>query len=310
MAGVDNNIKLGVGVISFNTKLEGYYQDVAASLTHIEGGIFANFDDNGIPYCIEGDIKKYYIVTIIQYALICYEFIVKEQYVDGYKKKFLKCIAWLENKKEIFKDSYVFMSEENNHYGLKKGWVSGMYQGQAISLYLRAYQLTGDYSYLSTAEGIFNSFKYDYADGGFKRIDDKGYLWFEEYPTAKPSYVLNGFVYAMFGLLDLYRVTGNIDAKVMWDECVRTVENNLYKYDVWYWSIYDQLKKELVSYYYQKNVHIPLMQILHGLTGKEIFSYYAVKWEKNLNSTFNKIITKIMYRIRPRILKLKNIRTK
>jgi IS1 family transposase len=96
----------------------------------------------------------------------------------------------------------------------------------------------------------------------------------------------------------------------MWDECVKTVENNLYKYDVWYWSVYDQLKKELVSYYYQKNVHIPLMQILHGLTGKEIFSYYAVKWKKNLNSTFNNIITKIMYRIRPRILKLKNIITK
>lgn len=310
MAGVNNNIKLGIGTISFDKKLNGYYQDVSASLTHIEDGIFADLDENGIPYCIEGENKNYYIVTIIQYALICYEFIVKEIDVKNNRNKFMQCINWLENKKERFQDSYVYRSDENNHYRLSSGWVSGMYQGQAISLYLRAYQLTGDNSYLSTAEMIFNSFKYDYSEGGFKRIDEKGFLWFEEYPTVKPSYVLNGFIYSMFGLLDLYRVTGNIDAKETWEECVKTVENNLYKYDVWYWSVYDQLKKELVSYYYQKNVHIPLMQILHGLTGKKIFSYYAVKWEKNLNSSFNNIITKIMYRIRPRILKLKNIITK
>jgi heparosan-N-sulfate-glucuronate 5-epimerase len=310
MAGINNDITLGVGNISLEPELKSYYQDVSPSLAHIEGGVFADFDEDGIPYCIEGDVKKYYIVTIIQYALICYDFIQKAEDVSGFTIKFLKCINWLEKKKEVFGDSYVFRSEENYHYNLEAGWVSGMYQGQAISLYLRAYQLTGDDSYLMTAETVFNSFKYDYSEGGFKRIDEKGFLWFEEYPTEKPSYVLNGFIYSMFGLLDLYRVTGNSDAKEMWDECVKTVENNLYKYDVWYWSVYDQLKKELVSYYYQKNVHVPLMQILYCLTGRELFGFYAVKWEKNLKSPFNIVITKIMYRIRPRIFKLKNIITK
>ena len=41
MAGVDNDIVLGVGEIAFDNKLRGYYQDIAPSLVHIENGVFA-----------------------------------------------------------------------------------------------------------------------------------------------------------------------------------------------------------------------------------------------------------------------------
>lgn len=308
MAGINNNICLGVGVISLDKELKGYYQDVSPSIVHIVGGVFASLDENGIPYCIEGDQKKYYIVTIIQYALICYDCITNDKDIVNNKIKFLNCINWLETKKEVYNNAFVFRSEENRNYGLESGWISGMYQGQAISLYLRAFQLTGAKSYLDTAEMIFNSFNIEFSEGGFKRVDDHGYLWFEEYPTKNPSYVLNGFIYSMFGLLDFYRVTGNTQSKIMWDECVKTVEYNLFKYDVWYWSVYDQLKKELVSYYYQKNVHIPLMKILYSLTGKSIFGYYAKKWERNINNPLHRIVTMLMYRIRPRVLRLNNIK--
>jgi len=107
----------------------------------------------------------------------------------------------------------------------------------------------------------------------------------------------------MLGLYDLYRVTGRQDVKADWDNCVHTLCVNLKKYDVWYWSVYDQLKVELVSYYYQKNVHTPLMEIMFGLTGKDLFNFYAKKWKRNLNNPIHRFITKIMYRIRPRIKK-------
>ncbi len=307
MAGVDNDIVLGVGEIAFDNKLRGYYQDIAPSLVHIENGVFARLDENGIPFCVEGENKRYYyIVTIIQYAMICYEFIVKDIEVESYTQKFLRCINWLDNKKELFNDSYVFRSFRNNQYNLPDGWISGMYQGQAISLYLRAYLLTGDQKYFDTVGKIFNSFNIDYEEGGFKRIDKEGNIWFEEYPTEKPSYVLNGFIYSMFGLMDYYRISNRQDVKEVWDNCVKTLENNLQRYDVWYWSVYDQGKKQLVSYYYQKNVHIPLMQIMYRLTGKEIFNRYAIKWEKNLNNPFHRFLTKIMYRIQPRLVKIKS----
>ena len=108
----------------------------------------------------------------------------------------------------------------------------------------------------------------------------------------------------MFGILDYHRVTNSLAAKKLWDSCLKTLENNLKKYDVWYWSIYDQLKKQLVSYYYQKNVHIPLMEIMFELTKNNLFAKYANKWKKNLNNPFHRLVVKIMYRIQPRVNKL------
>ena len=108
----------------------------------------------------------------------------------------------------------------------------------------------------------------------------------------------------MLGILDFYRVTKREDVKSVWDSCVNTLVVNMSKYDVWYWSVYDQLKQELVSYYYQKNVHLPLMQIMFGLTNNHLFEDYAIKWEKNLNSSSHRLITKVMYRVQPKMKKI------
>lgn len=301
---VNNELHLGVGNISHDRQLNAYYQDFTPAIYHFENNsLEGGFDENGIPY-LQGEQGKYYsFVYIIQYALIKHDLLLKNIDVETGKAVIQKCLDWLEETGEDFFDSTVWRSEEDKQYSLKKGWVSAMYQGQAISLFLRGYQLFGTERYLTIAEKIFKCFKYDYSEGGVKRIDDRGYIWFEEYPTSKPSLVLNGFIYTMFGFYDLYRVTGSAEAKKLFDDCVSTLENNLYKYDIWYWSVYDQLKEQLVSYYYQKNVHIPLMQIMHQLTGKEIFERYAEKWTKNLNNPVHQLVVKIMYRVQPRIKK-------
>jgi hypothetical protein len=303
--GVHDSVTLGVGYVSNLKELGSYYQDFTSALVHIEEGVFAILDEKGIPYMPKGDKRYYSIVLIIQYGLMHIDFFHSKN-----EKKYLevteKCMNWLEENKVVFKDTVVWRSEYNQQYNLPNGWVSGMYQGQAISLYLRYYQLTGDKKYLDTAEIVYKSFKYTYEEGGFKRYDKLGCIWYEEYTTEKPSFVLNGFIYAMLGLYDLYRVTGRQDVKEDWDNCVNTLLKNLQKYDVWYWSVYDQLKEQLVSYYYQKNVHIPLMQIMYGITKDETFNSYAIKWQRNLDNPVHQLITKIMYRIQPRIKKILN----
>jgi hypothetical protein len=286
-----------------DTFLGCYYQDISPAIVHINKGVFAKLDNNGIPYMPEGNEKIYPPILVIQYALMQCDFINKGTNREKAKETLLLCLNWLEQHCEPFKDGIVLRNSVNKQYNLPNGWVSGMAQGQLISVFLRAYQLMNDEKYLHLAEKTYNIFKYDYSDGGFKRIDKYGCVWFEEYPSSTPSYVLNGFVYTMLGILDLYRVTNKSETKELWENCVKTLEANLNKYDVWYWSVYDQLKEELVSYYYQKNVHIPLMKILFGLTGKEIFNQHAVKWERNLNNRFHRFVTQIMYRVQPRIRK-------
>lgn len=300
---IDNSIKLGVGYISWDKDLGKYYQDFTPAINHIEKEEYSLFDEERVPYLKMRGLKIYSPIVIIQYGLMSFDL-----YCDKKEEKDLivlkRMLLWLEENKSTFKDSIVWRSSSNQQYNLPDGWVSGMYQGQAISLYLRAYQLFNNITYLETAKKIYNSFKYDFNEGGFKRIDEFGCIWFEEYPTTKPSYVLNGFIYSMLGILDYHRVTGDESAKALWNSCVNTLKINLGKYDVWYWSVYDQLKEQLVSYYYQKNVHIPLMQIMFELTNEAIFDKYALKWDRNLKNPLHLLFVKLMYRVQPRLKKL------
>lgn len=307
--GVNNNLYLGVGNVSHSKELKKYYQNIAPSLYHFQNSsLGGGVDEQGLPYLMQNGEAYYSIVNIIQYGLVCHELLLDQIDVEKNTTLFYRCVEWLENNKENFKDTIVWRTKlKNIQYNIPAGWISGMYQGQAISLYLRAYQLSNNSKYLEAAEKAYELFKYDYVEGGVKRIDEYGCIWFEEYPTATPSYVLNGYIYCMFGIFDLYRVTGREDAKKLFDDCTYTLEKNLHKYHTWYWSIYDQYKRELVSYYYQKNVHVPILQIMFLLTNKEIFNKFANKWEQSLNSKLCNFITKIMYRIQPRIIKISNL---
>ena len=47
----------------------------------------------------------------------------------------------------------------------------------------------------------------DINEKGTQYKDEHGNIWLEEYPTIPTSHVLNGFIYAIFGIYDLYRVT-------------------------------------------------------------------------------------------------------
>lgn len=304
--GANNELYLGVGNISMDGRLGSYYQDLTPALYHLENNSIGEFDKEGIPFLVEGERRYYSVVYILQYGLILHDLTLKGINPDENKKILLKLIHWLTENCEDFKDSIVWRSEENTHYHLKKGWISAMYQGQAISFFLRMSQLFNEPKYIEFSAKIMAYFKYDYEEGGAKRIDKNGYLWFEEYPTNPPSHVFNGFVYTIFGILDYYRVTECKDSKKLYDQCISTLCNNIQKYDLWYWSRYDQLKQELVSFYYQKNVHIPLVKILYLLTDEPIFNSLDIKWEKQLNSKFNRMIVKIMYRIQPRIKKIRN----
>jgi len=85
---------------------------------------------------------------------------------------------------------------------LGAGWYSAMSQGQAMSVLTRAFWTTGDRRYLDAARRATAPFAVRSADGGVL-ASLYGSAWYEEYPTVPGTFVLNGFVYALFGLYDL-----------------------------------------------------------------------------------------------------------
>lgn len=100
-------------------------------------------------------------------------------------------------------------------------WISALAQGQALSLLARAYRATGDRKYLTAGDRALLPFLKPLADGGVSRSWD-GHPYFEEYPTKRPSFVLNGYLFTLIGLHDYAHQTGNTTARQLWEQGERT----------------------------------------------------------------------------------------
>jgi heparosan-N-sulfate-glucuronate 5-epimerase len=101
----------------------------------------------------------------------------------------------------------IFVSRKFDSLGifhLNTSWYSAMAQGQAISLLCRLYFQTKNQTYFFSALNALNLYGIKVNYGGFQtEFLNTGYIWFEEYPTRPHSlFVLNGFIYSIFGIKD------------------------------------------------------------------------------------------------------------
>jgi hypothetical protein len=141
-----------------------------------------------------------------------------------------------------------------------------------------------DKKYLETAEKAYEAFEVDIADGGVRFVDDEGNTWIEEYALFPPPHVLNGFIFALFGIYDLYRVTKDGGTLKLFNKEIKTLEKNIQKYDIGYWSLYNLLNKDPATKSYHE-LHIKQLNVLYKLTNRNIFNEYATRWEKYLQSS-------------------------
>lgn len=300
---LDNSIRFYTGNISSEKNLGAYYQDTTAAIKNFETEQFGPFDMKGLPMCGFADDAFYNSIYIIQYGIIHHDLFLKNGDNNSKQKMILSC-NWLIENAVSFHDSVCWPSPKaNKKYNLPAGWNSAMYQGQAISLLLRAYQMCGTESYLHTSQKAFLFFNYSFEEGGVTVIDQQGNLWLEEYPSKPASHVLNGFIYAWLGVYDYWRVFKTTESKTILDACLKTMKENLHHYHLWYWSVYDKQKKELVSAYYMINIHVNLLDILFQLTHEKIFERYALLWKNSYHSTFKRMLVPLMLRVKPRLQK-------
>jgi hypothetical protein len=164
---------------------------------------------------------------------------------------------------------------------LKAPWYSALAQGQGISLLVRAYRETGAHGYLEAAERAFNSFLKSTGEGGVTFTDERGNLWFEEYIVSPPTHILNGFIWAAWGVYDYFLATESAAARSLFAQAALTLRANLDRYDLGFWSLYEQsgtLLPMVASPFYHR-LHVVQLRVMYRLTGDEIFARYADKWE-------------------------------
>ncbi len=85
---------------------------------------------------------------------------------------------------------------------LRGPWYSALAQGQGISVLVRAYKESGEARYLDAAQRALACFHVPISDGGVAFTDESGDLWFEEYIVSPSTHILNGFIWASWGIYD------------------------------------------------------------------------------------------------------------
>jgi hypothetical protein len=248
------------------------------------------FDDNGIPLLdYHGTIgKQYYSIAISQYALGNYNLFKKTANSDCFGK-FVTNAQWLlDNLKPTGYGTYLWSHLFDFEYfrTLKTPWHSGLAQGQGLSVLVRAYAETGESRLGRAADQVYETLKLPIAEGGVIYRDDEGHEWIEEYLVDPPTHILNGFIWALWGIYDYYLLTKKEEAFKLFDSYVATIVKNLPHYDSGFWSYYEltpQRIKSIASNFYHR-LHIVQLRIMHQMTGHPDFLMYADKWSRYLDN--------------------------
>ena len=111
--------------------------------------------------------------------------------------------------------------------------------------------------------------------------DDHGDLWFEEYVVSPPTHILNGFMWAAWGVYDYFLAAQDHAARELFSAAVQTLLRNLDRYDLGFWSLYEQsgTRLPMVASAFYHQLHIVQLRIMAFLTHKEVFARYAARWE-------------------------------
>ena len=248
------------------------------------GWSYVSVDDNGIPTVhYRGELgARENPVTVCQYAMEYWEewvsFCNKTPVDSDSRRRFLHCADWLlEHGVEI--DGMLVWQYDFPFYGAQPPWISGMAQGHAMQVLIRAYLLTRDVRYKEAAAKVLPVFFIDVAEGGVRCVEaeDANAWWYAEYasPERQPK-VLNGMIYALFGVHEYYSVTGDERAKTIFDNGIRAVLLHLDDYDTGNWTWYDR-DREIPARNYHK-IHINQLRRLYEITGEEKFRQTAEKW--------------------------------
>ncbi|MBA3263647.1 MAG: hypothetical protein H0T69_14480 [Thermoleophilaceae bacterium] len=123
-------------------------------------------------------------------------------------------------------------------FHLDPPWVSGMAQGEAASLLVRVHSETGEDALAEAALKGMRPLSVPSADGGVL-VELEGGPFFEEYPTSPRSMVLNGGIFALWGVRDVAVALGDADAGRLFEAGVDALAAGIGHWDLGYWSRYD-----------------------------------------------------------------------
>jgi heparosan-N-sulfate-glucuronate 5-epimerase len=272
------------------TKELGEYYMLFAEKADYRG----HYDSSGVPQLdYHGHIGlRYNPIAIAQYGLGNYNLYRGNADPDP-RRKFFIAADWLCSHLEQNPQG---LAVWNHHFDweyrepLRAPWYSALAQGQGISVLVRAHSESQDARYLEAARRALACFEVPINDGGVAFTDESGDLWFEEYIVSPPTHILNGFIWAAWGVYDYFLATQDASANELFSSAVRTLLHNLDRYDLGFWSLYEQsgTRLPMVASAFYHRLHIVQLRVMHRLTGEAAFARVADRWESYTHSRSNR----------------------
>jgi heparosan-N-sulfate-glucuronate 5-epimerase len=166
-------------------------------------------------------------------------------------------------------------------YDVSEGWISGMAQGEAASLLVRAHSVSGHSRFAEAARLALRPLGIPLSAGGARANLGDGFF-LQEYPTDPPSHVLNGGIFALWGYHDVALGLGDADAQREFEEGVNTLAKNIQRWDTGAWTRYDLFPFPVVnlasSFYHL--LHIDQLLAMQLIAPRPEFASAAERFER------------------------------
>jgi heparosan-N-sulfate-glucuronate 5-epimerase len=172
-------------------------------------------------------------------------------------------------------------------FTLRPPWASGITQGQAASLFTRLYLETGTERLGEAALLALAPLTTPQRDGGVGG-ELGGLPWPEEYPTSPQSHVLNGAIFALWGMRDVAVGLGNEAASHNFQEGIDSLLANLDRYDTGSWSLYSLYPHPILnrasSFYH--DLHVNQFAAMQQFAPHPKFEATRRRWAAYANSRY------------------------
>jgi D-glucuronyl C5-epimerase-like protein len=244
------------------------------------GGAFGErwneFDERGILR----NGGYYNPVSIAHYALHCYDRLYAGD--SRAREPFMRHVEYLMHAKND-DGSYAY-DIPYSQYGIAGGWHSSMAQGEAASVFLRAYAVTSSRRYIEAALHALEPLQRDVSEGGTSLL--RGDLAFFEEVAEAPCHILNGHLCAAFGVWDVCRAGfAPPRLRAIHETAIRTLQRWLPRFDAKGWSYYQLAARDGERHYatlFYHQTHIAQLDVYAEMTGCEEFRTMSRRWYAGL----------------------------
>ncbi len=236
-------------------------------------------DRDGTPVQRSRTFQTYNPAYIAWYGLMSLA-----RWLRGYdpvgRRTFLQQVEWLEAHAVERQDGSVVwpftVDWQEGACQLKAPWISAMQQGLVISCLVRAFRITGEQRLLDQCNRATAVFEQNVQDGGVRTVE-AGRVIYEEYPAVPPPRVLDGYLFSLLGLYDLWAQVEDPRVFRLFTEGLQGLQAVLPYWDYkGKWSWYGSHRYLCPPHYNQLNC--ALLTSLAWLSHDPTLKQYAEAW--------------------------------